>query len=142
VPTARELGVGIVAYSPLGRGFLSASFSKLSDLDAKDWRRSQPRFSADAFDSNVAALQPFFDMAAAKGCTPAQLALAWVHRQGADVFPIPGTKSVRRIEENAVAVAVADTITDSELAVLSELRPPVGDRYNESGMKATFAGRL
>ena len=90
IPTARELGVGIVAYSPLGRGFLSATFTSHVQLAENDWRRSQPCFSEENFGKNVQTR--FFEHAAKKGCTPGQLALAWVHAQGEDIFPIPGTK--------------------------------------------------
>lgn len=102
VPTARELGVGIVPYSPLGRGFL-ADLSNFDSLPSNDSRASHPRFTGDNYEENKKRIQRFYDIAKRKGCTPAQLALAWVHSQGDDVFPIPGTKSSSRIIENAGA---------------------------------------
>ncbi len=127
VPTARELGVGIVAYSPLGRGFLSATIASTADLPEKDHRRRYPRFT----DENLRANAPtagFHELAAKKGCTPAQLALAWLHAQGDDVFPIPGTKSCTRIVENAGAAFVE--LTPEEVRKVGDSVPvPVGDRY-------------
>ena len=99
VPVARELGVGIVAYSPLGRGFLSASFSSRSELEDGDFRKNHPRFREENFEKNLKL--DFYQLASVKNVTPAQLALAWIHTQGDDVFPIPGTKNVSRISENA-----------------------------------------
>ena len=114
MPTARELGIGIVAYSPLGRGVLSKTFEKLEDLSESDWRRKQPRFQAEVFDRNMENRRRFFEIAERKGCTPAQLSLAWVHAQGIDVFPIPGTKSAARVVENAAAMAIS--LTPEEMA--------------------------
>ncbi|KAF0718182.1 Aste57867_1849 [Aphanomyces stellatus] len=105
VPTARELGVAIVAYSPLCRGFLTAT-DGFDKLDANDWRKSLPRYSGAKLEESKAKVARFFEIAKTKGCTPAQLALAWVHAQGPDVFPIPGTKSSSRIVENAHAVEI------------------------------------
>lgn len=138
IATARELGVGIVAYSPLGRGFLSAAFSSLDELGQDDWRRTQPRFSAENFAKNVQSA--FFDFAKKKGCTPAQLALAWLHAQGEDIFPIPGTKSPVRVEENLGAFQVALSAEEAvELADIVEKGS--GARYSADGMTSTFDGR-
>jgi aryl-alcohol dehydrogenase-like predicted oxidoreductase len=128
VPTARELGVGIVPYSPLGRGLLSATFTDVNDLPEGDWRRTQPRFHEENLKKN--APNSFFAIAAKKGCTPAQLALAWVHNQGPDVFPIPGTKSPERIEENTVAATIS--LTPEEMREIEASIPEVaGERYSD-----------
>ena len=140
VPCARELGVGIVAYSPLGRGFLTSKEALLS-LDEGDTRKAVPRFSADNFEANKERLSPFFELAERKQCTPAQLALAWVHSRGADVFPIPGTKSCSRLQENAGAFAVQETLTESELSTMeAAVVAPSGDRYTD--MSSSFNSRL
>ncbi len=139
VPTARELGVGIVAYSPLGRGFLSHSFAAFADLDEGDWRKKHPRFRAENFDANLKSA--FYQLAANKHLTPAQLALAWVQAQGDDVFPIPGTKSADRVVENAQAVGIASALSASDLLEMEASIPAtVGDRYE--GMSGTFSQRL
>ncbi|ETV95868.1 hypothetical protein H310_10907 [Aphanomyces invadans] len=138
VPTARELGVGIVAYSPLCRGFLTAidTFDKLED---NDWRRTLPRYSGDNLVESKAKVAKFFDLAAAKECTPAQLALAWVHAQGHDVFPIPGTKSSTRIIENAHAVEIS--LTSEEVASIAAAAESVeGPRY--AGKDNSFNARM
>ena len=115
LPVARELGVGIVPYSPLGRGLLSATFKTLEDIPEGDWRKTQPRFKdVEAFSTN-SAHQDFFDFAAKKNCTPAQLALAWLLAQGDDIVPIPGTKSASRVVENIDAVAVQLTAEEVKL---------------------------
>jgi aryl-alcohol dehydrogenase-like predicted oxidoreductase len=139
VPVARELGVGIVAYSPLGRGFLTAP-SALDTLDPGDWRRHTPRYQN--LEANKEKTKKFFELAAAKGCTPAQLALAWVHSQGDDVFPIPGTKSSTRIEENALAYTYVPLSEDERAIVESSIEGVVGERYDEAGMNSTFNSRL
>ena len=137
IPTARELGVGIVAYSPLGRGFLSATFTSRDQLAENDWRRNQPRFSEENFAKNVQTR--FFEHAAKKGCTPGQLALAWVHAQGEDIFPIPGTKDSSRLEENLRAVSIK--LSPEEAKEVGELvECTAGDRY--AGMSSTFNSRL
>jgi aryl-alcohol dehydrogenase-like predicted oxidoreductase len=139
VPTARELGVGIVPYSPLGRGLLSRAFVTKNDLAADDWRLSQPRFKGDALEQNVP--NKFFELADKKGCTPAQLALAWVLSRGEDVVPIPGTKSASRLVENAGAVKVK--LTSDECDEIAASIPPVtGDRYDDGMMTSTFNTRL
>ena len=135
VPTARELGIGIVAYSPLGRGLLSHTFTKREDLDEKDWRLSNPRFSEENFDDNAKSIEIFNSIAERLRVTYAQLALAWVHAQGDDVFPIPGTKSPSRAVENAKAYEISKTLSPEVIAEIgssvSELK---GDRYpNKDG---------
>jgi len=130
IPTCRELGIGFVAYSPLGRGFLSGQIRRLEDLAPDDWRRHNPRFQGENFAKNVALVVRIEQLARAKGCTPSQLALAWVLAQGDDVVPIPGTKRVRYLEENAAAVAVR--LTAAELAEIDAASPrnvAAGDRY-------------
>jgi aryl-alcohol dehydrogenase-like predicted oxidoreductase len=133
LPTLRELGVGLVAYSPLGRGFLSGRFTSPEDLDPDDWRRTQPRFSAANAKRNLAAAGKVRALAEEKSVTPAQLALAWVLAQGDDVVPIPGTKRRRYLEENARAVEVE--LAADDLAWLdAELPEAAGERYDEAGM--------
>jgi aryl-alcohol dehydrogenase-like predicted oxidoreductase len=130
VPTARELGIGVVAYSPLGRGFLTGQFTSPADLPDGDFRKHLPRFSGDNFDRNLVLVDRVRELAAAKGCTPGQLALAWVLARGEDVVPIPGTKRRPYLEEN---VAAADLVLEpAELASIDEVFPPdqeFGDRY-------------
>src|SRR5437763_3871592 len=106
-PTCRELGIGFVAYSPLGRGFLSGHIRRYEDLAPDDWRRSNPRFQGENFTKNLELVARIEQLARAKRCTPSQLALAWVLAQGEDIVPIPGTKRVRYLEENAGAAAIA-----------------------------------
>jgi aryl-alcohol dehydrogenase-like predicted oxidoreductase len=133
LPTLRELGIGLVAYSPLGRGFLSGRFRSPDDLDADDWRRTQPRFSPENAGHNIAAAARVEELAAEKSVSPAQLALAWLLAQGEDVVPIPGTKRRTYLEENARAVEVE--LTADDLARLdAELPEVVGARYDEAGM--------
>jgi len=141
VPVARELGVGIVAYSPLGRGFLTSP-TALSDMDDADWRKGRPRFAAENIETNRQKVARFFKKAEEKRCTPAQLALAWVHAQGDDVFPIPGTKSSKRIEENARAYELLPFSDEEAREIASCVEGVEGDRYDASGMKATFNQRL
>jgi aryl-alcohol dehydrogenase-like predicted oxidoreductase len=130
LPAARELGVGIVPYSPLGRGFLTGQITSLADLAPDDWRRSNPRFSGENFDRNLRLVEAVRAIAAEKGVTPGQLALAWLLAQGDDVVPIPGTKRRSRLEENAAAAAVS--LTQEEQARIDALAPlgvAAGDRY-------------
>jgi aryl-alcohol dehydrogenase-like predicted oxidoreductase len=134
LPTLRELGIGLVAYSPLGRGLLSDRFDSREDLDADDWRRTQPRFGDENADRNIALAATVKEIADEKGITPAQLALAWVLAQGDDVVPIPGTKRRSYLEQNAGAAEVE--LTDEDLARLAELPEPAGDRYDADGMRA------
>ncbi len=130
VPTARELGIGIVPYSPLGRGFLTGSISSLDDVAEDDFRRHQPRFAEGNIDRNLALVDAVRELAGRRGCTPGQLALAWVLSRGDDVVPIPGTKRVAYLEENAGAVDVE--LTDDDLAELDAVfafGAVAGDRY-------------
>jgi aryl-alcohol dehydrogenase-like predicted oxidoreductase len=140
LPMARSLGVGIVPYSPLGRGLLTGTISSLNDLDDKDWRKTVPRFKEDAFNNN-ANNEEFFNIAKRKGCTNAQLALAWVLAQGNDVIPIPGTKSIERLEENVKAATIAASLSSEEIEEIKKsVNPVVGERYE--GMWGTFNQRL
>ena len=134
--TCRELGIGFVAYSPLGRGFLSGRFKKPEDLAADDYRRNNPRFQGENFSRNLALAQAVQAMAREKKCTPSQLALAWVLAQGGDIVPIPGTKRRRYIEENAKATEVV--LSPEELRRIDRAIPrnsASGLRYPEAGMK-------
>ena len=133
----RELGIGFVAYSPLGRGFLTGRFKTLDDLAANDWRRNNPRFQADNFRKNLEIVGRVKRVAARKRCTPAQLALAWVLAQGEDVVPIPGTKERERLEENAAAADIH--FSAEELSEIDAVLPrgiAAGTRYPEAGMRA------
>jgi len=135
--TCRRLGVAFVAYSPLGRGFLTGAIAKFEDLAADDYRRLSPRFQGENFDRNLALARRVHEIAARAGCTPGQLALAWVLDQGEDIVPIPGTKRRRYLEENAAAVDLA--IDPALLAELSAAFPPgaaAGDRYPANMMGA------
>jgi aryl-alcohol dehydrogenase-like predicted oxidoreductase len=133
--TCRDLGIGFVAYSPLGRGFLSGRFTSPEDLDEGDFRRSGPRFTGDNLKSNLALADKVAEIAAEKGVTPAQLALAWVLAQGEDIVPIPGTKRRRYLEENAASLEVE--LTAQDLARIdAELPPVAGDRYDRLGMSS------
>ena len=130
VGTARELGVGIVPYSPLGRGFLTGRITSLEDLEPDDFRHRQPRFQGDNLDRNLELMAAVRAMASDKGCTAGQLALAWVQSRGDDVVPIPGTKRQSYLRENVGALEV--TVTDEELAALDVAFPTgsaAGDRY-------------
>jgi aryl-alcohol dehydrogenase-like predicted oxidoreductase len=133
LPTCRELGIGFVPYSPLGRGFLSGRFSSPDDLDQNDWRRTGPRFSGDNLETNLAVARKVAEIAAEKGATPAQLALAWVLAQGEDIVPIPGTKRRTYLEQNAGAVEV-ELSADDLARIDAELPKAAGDRYDEAGM--------
>jgi aryl-alcohol dehydrogenase-like predicted oxidoreductase len=131
-----ELGIAFVAYSPLGRGFLTGQIRSVDDLAADDWRRTSPRFQGDNFQKNLRLVEQVKTLADRKGCTPAQLALAWVMAQGDHVFPIPGTKRLKTLEENAGAIDIrlsADDLTGIEACFPSG--SAAGDRYNEIGMK-------
>ncbi len=134
--TVRELGIGFVAYSPLGRGLLTGAIASPDDLAPDDFRRGAPRFSADNFAANRAVVERVRSLAAAKGVTPAQLALAWVLVQGHDIVPIPGTKRRRYLEENVAAVAIE--LTEEDLASIEAVAPPgvaAGSRYPEAQME-------
>ncbi len=135
LPTCRELGVGFMAYSPLGRGFLTATLKTLDVLQPKDRRRDHPRFSADNLARNTGLLAPLEQIAAAKGCTPAQVALAWLLAQGPDIVPIPGTKRRQWLEQNCAALDVG--LSAAELESLSRAFPPhvtAGSRYPDKQM--------
>jgi aryl-alcohol dehydrogenase-like predicted oxidoreductase len=134
--TVRELDIGFVAYSPLGRGFLTGRFRTPEDLPAGDWRRQNPRFQGENFARNLALVERVGELARARGVTPAQLALAWVLSRGPDLVPIPGSTRRATLEENAAAAAIA--LTPADLARLDELAPPgaaAGTRYPEPGMR-------
>src|SRR5919201_1678897 len=132
LPTIRELGIGFVPYSPLGRGFLSGRFRSPEDLDEDDFRRRGPRFTGENLKANLKLASKVAEIAAEKAITPAQLALAWVLAQGEDIVPIPGTKRRRYLEENAAAADVE--LTDDDLARIdAELPKAAGDRYDASG---------
>ncbi len=127
LPTLRELGIGFVPYSPLGRGFLTGRLRSLDDLDQADFRRYQPRFQGDNLADNIAIVETIDQLASAKGCTPGQVALAFVHAAGRDVAPIPGTKRRTYLEENVAALQVE--LTEEDLALLDTVAPAKGDRY-------------
>ena len=132
--TCRELGIAFVAYSPLGRGFLTGRFRSADDLPADDWRRRNPRFQGANFQKNLDLAAAVEDIARAKGCTAAQLALAWLLSRGEEVIPIPGSTRIERVEENAAATSIQ--LSGDELAALDALAPMVaGDRYAEGGMR-------
>jgi len=133
--TCRELGIGFVAYSPLGRGFLTGQFRRFEDLPADDYRRNSPRFQGENFQKNLDLVRRVEDIAQEKGCEPSQLALAWVLAQGDDIVPIPGTKRRKYLEENVGALQVK--LTKEDLRRIDEVFPPeaaAGDRYPEHVM--------
>lgn len=134
--TCRELGIAFVAYSPLGRGFLTGQIKKFDDLEPGDFRRNSPRFQGENFDKNMELVKKIEGMAKTKGCTPSQLALAWVMAQGDYIFPIPGTKRMKYLEENAGALKVV--LTANDLKEIDRIAPKgvaAGLRYPEAGMK-------
>jgi aryl-alcohol dehydrogenase-like predicted oxidoreductase len=140
MPTLRELGIALVAYSPLGRGFLGGRFRSIDDLAPNDWRRGNPRFQGENFARNVALADHVRRLAQEKGCTPAQLALAWMLARHDDVIPIPGTSSLARLEENAAAVDVR--LTTEELDAIEKASPKgvaAGKRY-DAGMMGLVNG--
>jgi aryl-alcohol dehydrogenase-like predicted oxidoreductase len=133
----RELGVGFVAYSPLGRGFLTGEIKRPDDLAPDDWRRQVPRFQAENFQRNLTLVDRIREIAVEKGCTPAQLALAWVQAQGDDIVPIPGTKRRKYLEENVAALDI--TLRAEDFSRIDEVAPrgaAVGTRYSAAGMAA------
>ena len=135
LPTCRELGIGFVAYSPLGRGFLTGAIQSVDDLDEDDYRRFSPRFQGENFQRNLDLVTKISELAADKAVTPAQLALAWVLSQGEDIVPIPGTKRRARLEENAAAVDVV--LNDDELREIADALPEAaGQRYPEAMMQS------
>jgi aryl-alcohol dehydrogenase-like predicted oxidoreductase len=133
--TCRELGIAFVPYSPLGRGFLTGAIQKVSDLDPTDWRRTNPRFAEEALRSNLKLAEAVKELAAKKGCTPAQFALAWVLAQGNDIIPIPGTKRLRYLEENMKALTVELTPSDlRETDARLQQTSVEGERYTPEMM--------
>jgi aryl-alcohol dehydrogenase-like predicted oxidoreductase len=137
IPTCRELGIGYVAYSPLGRGFLSGRFKSPADFPEDDFRKNHPRFQGENFEKNLQLVEEVEAMAKEKGCTAAELALAWVLAEGEDIVPIPGTKHIRYLDENIGALEVK--LTETDLKRLDEILPPgaaAGPRYHERGMAA------
>ncbi len=136
LPTVRELGIGFVAYSPLGRGFLTGRFKSYEDLPQDDFRRNSPRFNGENFKKNLDLVQRVTEIAKEKGVTPGQLAIAWVLAQGKDIVPIPGTKHVRYLEENVAALNVH--LTQADLERINEVMPKgaaSGLRYPEAAMR-------
>lgn len=137
LPLVRELGIGFVPYSPLGRGFLTGRFKSVEDLPADDWRRTNPRFQGENFGRNLAIVKAVDEIAREKSVTPSQLALAWVLAQGDDIVPIPGTKRVKYLEENVAAVNIQLSAEDiKRLNDAVPLDAAVGTRYPEAAMKA------
>jgi aryl-alcohol dehydrogenase-like predicted oxidoreductase len=136
LPTVRELGIGFVAYSPLGRGFLTGQFKSINDLPADDYRRNAPRFQGENFRKNLDLVKKIEDLARAKGCTPSQLALAWVLAQGDDIVPIPGTKRTKYLDENLGALQVR--LTPDELRQIDAVLPAgaaAGERYTAQALQ-------
>ena len=136
LPTVRELGIGYVAYSPLGRGFLTGQITSPEDFPEDDFRRFHPRFTGENFDKNIDLVREVEAMAKEKGCTTAQLALAWVLAQGEDIVPIPGTKRRKYLDENIAALDVE--LSSDDLRRLDEILPPgaaAGERYHARGME-------
>jgi aryl-alcohol dehydrogenase-like predicted oxidoreductase len=136
LPTCRELDIGFVAYSPLGRGFLTGRFRTIDDLPPDDYRRNSPRFQGENFQKNLDLVRQVEEIARRKRCTPSQLALAWVLAQGEDIVPIPGTKQRKYLEENVRALEVE--LTPADLEELDEIAPKgvaAGERYQEAGMR-------
>ncbi|AKD04728.1 aldo/keto reductase [Pontibacter korlensis] len=135
LPACRELGIGFVPYSPLGRGFLTGQIKKFEDLAEDDYRRQSPRFQGDNFQRNLDLVQKIEELAGQKGCTPSQLALAWLLAQGEDLVPIPGTKRRKYLEENIKALDVS--LTQEELQQIDEIAPKgvaAGGRYQDAQM--------
>jgi aryl-alcohol dehydrogenase-like predicted oxidoreductase len=136
LPLCKKLGIAFVAYSPLGRGFLTGQIKRFEDLDQDDFRRTSPRFTGENFNKNLALVKKIETIAKEKNCTPSQLALAWVMAQGDFIFPIPGTKRVKYLEENVKATEVK--LSEKDLQEIEEIFPKnvaSGMRYTEAGMK-------
>jgi aryl-alcohol dehydrogenase-like predicted oxidoreductase len=134
--TCRELGISLVPYSPLARGIVTGTIRSADDLATDDWRRTLPRFEEKHWQNNRRLVAGFADLASAKGCTAAQLALAWVLAQGEDIIPIPGTKKTKYLEQNAGAVAIK--LSTEELADIDALvkkYPDVGQRYSDGALR-------
>ena len=140
LPACRELGIGFVAYSPLGRGFLTGAFRKPDDLAENDWRRQNPRFQDANFAQNLALVEAVTELAQARGCTPAQLALAWLLHRGDDIVPIPGTRRIERLDENAGAARIV--LTEAEQQRIGQVLAQhaiAGTRYPEAAMATVNA---
>jgi aryl-alcohol dehydrogenase-like predicted oxidoreductase len=133
LPVLRELGIGFVPYSPLGRGFLTGQITSVQDLEDGDFRKTNPRFEGENFDHNLRVAEEVRDIATEVGATPAQVALAWLLAQGDDVAPIPGTKRVSRLEENVAADGVV--LTPEQVDQLTAVSPPAGEHHSEAQMK-------
>ncbi len=135
LPALQELGIALVAYSPLGRGFLSGRFSSPDELEENDYRRYGPRFTGENLEQNLALAERVKELAAERGITPGQLALAWVLHRGEHIVPIPGTKHVRYLEENVAAADIR--LSDEEVQSIADAIPPAaGDRYDPAGMRS------
>lgn len=136
LPTCRELGIGFVAYSPLGRGFLTGQIKTIDDLPEGDWRRTNPRFQCDNFQKNLDLVRRVEEIAREKRCRPSQLALAWLLAQGGDIVPIPGTRHQKYLEENWASLEIE--LTPADLERINEVAPrgvAAGTRYTEGGMR-------
>lgn len=129
LPTVRELGIGFVPYSPLGRGFLTGTIRSVEQLDEDDFRRNNPRFAGENLQHNIGIVEQVDAVAAELSVKPGQVALAWLLAQGDDIAPIPGTKRVAYLEENAAADAIE--LTTAQLAALDDVAAPAGDRYED-----------
>lgn len=137
LPTCRELGIALVPYSPLGRGFLAGKIRHIDSLEGSDWRRANPRFQGDNLSANLALADALGELAAAWGHSPAQLALAWLLDQGMDIVPIPGTRHIDRLDENVAAAHIA--LSDAQRARMAEMlaaHPVAGTRYPAAAMAA------
>jgi len=133
LPLVRELGIGFVAYSPLGHGFLTGVIRSIDELADDDWRKTNPRFTGENFQRNLRIADEVKTLASEVGATPAQVAIAWLLAQGDDIVPIPGTKRVARVEENTAADAIE--LTPAQIRRLNDLPPAVGDHHNEAQMR-------
>ncbi len=134
LPLLRRLGIGLVPYSPLGHGFLTGQIRTVNDIPDDDWRKSNPRFTSENFQRNLAIVDQVAAVAAEASATPAQIALAWLLAQGDDIAPIPGTRRVARVEENTAADGIE--LSDDQLERLNNLTPASGERHNEASMAA------
>lgn len=134
LPVLRELGIGLVPYSPLGHGFLTGNIRSLDGLDADDWRRTNPRFTGGNLERNLRIVEDVRSVATEAGATPAQVALAWLLAQGGDINPIPGTRHIGRLEENIAADGIR--LTPDQIGRLNNLAPASGDRHDRGGMAA------
>lgn len=137
--TCRELGVAVVAYSPLGRGFLTGQFKSIDDFEAGDFRRAAPRFSKENFPKNLKLVDEIVSLAKKKGCTPGQLTLAWLLAQGEDIIPIPGTKKIKYLDENLGALDVK--LTEEEIKDIRKVVENAevhGDRYGKAMVSTLF----